>query len=336
MIKYPDLKDNFTIGITAPSSGIEDELHYFVDEIKERFRNQAKLVFGKTTFNQHKAKSADAVTRANELNQLFQNDEIDIIIPPWGGGLAIEILDKIDYENLPTKWILGYSDISLIMLAITLKTGIATAHGTNIVDLRGKYSDDTTEMWRDVLSLGTGDEIVQHSSKEFQSTWNHEIVSDYIFNFDRKTEWKSIDQKSVEIEGRLLGGCIDVIHHLVGTPYGDVKHFQKEYISNEPIIWYLENADASPTDFRRMLLQMKYAGWFENCSGILFGRTPVKEDVEGYTIEDVYHDIFKELEVPVIYDVDCGHLPPQNTFVNGAYGIVEYSDGKGTVTQRFT
>jgi len=47
-----------------------------------------------------------------------------------------EILEYIDFDAMPDKWILGYSDISLLLLAVTLTTGIATAHGTNLVDLR--------------------------------------------------------------------------------------------------------------------------------------------------------------------------------------------------------
>lgn len=80
---------------------------------------------------------------------------------------------------------------------------------------------------------------------------------------------------------------------------------------------------------------MQYAGWFDNCSGILFGRTPVTEDTNGYTMTDVYDETAADLQIPIIYDIDCGHMPPQITFINGAYGIVEYREGKGKVTQKF-
>lgn len=86
---------------------------------------------------------------------MMSANHINIIIPPWGGELLIEILDKIDFEQIKNKWVVGYSDISALLLAITLKTGIATAHGTNLVDLRGEYSDDTTAMWQAVLSTNS-------------------------------------------------------------------------------------------------------------------------------------------------------------------------------------
>lgn len=80
---------------------------------------------------------------------------------------------------------------------------------------------------------------------------------------------------------------------------------------------------------------MKLAGWFEDCSCIMFGRSSANESVENYTIEDVYQDLSDELQIPIIYDIDCGHVPPQITFVNGAFGVVEVEDGKGTIVQYF-
>lgn len=126
-----------------------------------------------------------------------------------------------------------------------------------------------------------------------------------------------------------------MIRHVIGTPYGDVKHFQQNYLNNEPIIWYLENCELTTTDLRRSLVQMKLAGWFDNCSGILFGRSDANKPIEDYTAEDVYGELYEELQIPIIYDIDCGHVPPQITFINGAYAEVETRDGKGTVKQFF-
>ena len=89
----------------------------------------------------------------------------------------------------------------------------------------------------------------------------------------------------------------------------------------------------SVTDLKRSLLQMKYAGWFDNCAGIVFGRSAANETVQGYTAEEVYGELAEELNVPIIYDADIGHQPPQLILVNGAYAIVEAQNGKGKVVQ---
>lgn len=336
MIKYPLLKNGATIGITAPSSGVHSELHDLLELSCHRMKmNGFHVICGDTVWMQDKAKSSPAKIRANEFNTMMSDEQIDLIIPPWGGELLIEILEDIDFENLKTKWILGYSDISVLLLAITLKTGIATAHGTNLMDLRGEYTDKTTTMWQSVLSTRTHEFNVQHSSLKFQKEWQFNNSSPCVFHLTEDTYWGVVSNTKVNIQGRLLGGCIDVIRHLIGTPFGDVEHFQKHVIHGDSIVWYLENCEMNTTDLRRSLVQMKLAGWFENCSGILFSRSAANQPVENYTVIDVYQEISEELQIPIIYDVDCGHVPPQVTFINGAYAEIEVEDGKGTVKQYF-
>ena len=169
MIRYPSLGKNTTIGITAPSSGVPEEHHLLLGmALKSMEEKSFHVVTGKTLWTQDKEKSAPARERADEFNQMMQDENIQMILPPWGGELLIEILDSVDFDALQPKWIVGYSDISTLLLAVTLKTGIATAHGTNLIDLRGNYSDKTTAMWKSVLETGKGESILQHSSEKYQ------------------------------------------------------------------------------------------------------------------------------------------------------------------------
>ncbi|GHH99735.1 S66 family peptidase [Neobacillus kokaensis] len=336
MITYPHLKNGATIGVTAASSGVPVELHEIVKLASTRLEQKGfRVVCGDTVWTQKKAKSAPAVKRAAEFNEMMESHEVDIIIPPWGGELLVEILEHIDFENMKNKWVLGYSDTSALLLAITLRTGIATAHGTNLVDLRGECSDGTTAMWQKVLSCKPGESVLQKSSDYYQKEWRHDNPSPCVFHLTEPTRWKSVSNGDVKIKGRLLGGCIDIIRHLIGTPFGDVQSFRNTFLGGGPIIWYLENCELNTTDLRRSLVQMKLAGWFEHCSGLLFGRSPANTPVDNYTVEDVYHTLSDELGIPIIYDIDCGHVPPQITFINGAYAEVEAVEGKGTVLQYF-
>ncbi|MNI52515.1 Microcin C7 self-immunity protein MccF [compost metagenome] len=224
------------------------------------------------------------------------------------------MLEHIDFSQVKNKWIMGFSDISLLLLVITLRTGMATAHGPSLGDLRGEVIDKTTAMWETVLSTASGDSVIQRSSP---------------------TDWKTVSGNAVALKGRLLGGCIDVIRHIIGTPYGDVRHFQENFIHQEPILWYLENCELNTADLRRSLVQMKLAGWFDNCSGVMFGRSGSNTPMENYTAEDVYRELSEELQVPVVYDLDFGHVPPQMTLINGAYAEVHVAGGEGTITQYF-
>ncbi|MFY0759790.1 S66 peptidase family protein [Metabacillus dongyingensis] len=336
MITYPILKNEATIGVTAPSSGVPSELHDILTQACTRMESRGyKVICGKTPWTQEKAKSAHFSIRAEEFNRMMQDEEIDLIIPPWGGELLIEILELINYDSIKQKWVLGYSDISPLLLAITLKTGMATAHGTNLVDLRGEKSDPATAMWENVLKTKSGESILQSSSSHYQNEWQHNNPTPHIFHLTQPTEWKTLSNRSEKAEGRLLGGCIDLIRHLAGTPFGDIKTFSEQYIPNEPILWYFENCEQTATDLRRSLVQLKLAGWFENCSGILFGRSAANHSVDDYTVLDVYNDLAEELNIPVIYDIDCGHQPPQITLINGAYAEVNVDNGKGSIFIKF-
>src|SRR5690606_29406022 len=123
MIRYPAPAIK-TIGITAPSSGVKKELHHLLEQTIRRHESEGyKLKVGKTAWTQEEAKSAPADIRASELMDMLMDEQIDAIIPPWGGELLIEILEFLDFSNMEPKWIMGYSDVSLLLLAVTLNTG---------------------------------------------------------------------------------------------------------------------------------------------------------------------------------------------------------------------
>lgn len=336
MIKYPFLKKDATIGITAPSSGVPVKLHPLLHAAIESMEKKGfNVICGETAWTQEKVRSAQAKKRAKEFNEMMLNQDVKAIIPPGGGELLIEFLEYIDFENIQHKWVMGHSDTSLLLLAITLKTGIATAHGTNLIDLRGEYSDNTTEMWHSVLSTKKGESILQYSSDEYQKEWGDENTSTTVFNLTEQTYWQSTVNEKVKLKGKLLGGCIDIIAHSIGTPYGDVSNFRKKYTKGNSVIWYFENLEMKPDNLRKSLVQMRLAGWFENCSGIMFGRTSANTEAQNYSFEDVYKEFSKKLGIPILYDIDCGHVPPQITFINGATAEIDWENGKGTVLQTF-
>lgn len=189
MIRYPSLSAGATIGVTAPSSGVPKELHPLLEQAISRMKEKGyQMKIMASSWQQNRVRSTGAKTRAAELNALLSSKEIDLILPPWGGELAIEVLAFLDWKSIEPKWILGYSDISLLLLAITLKTGIATAHGTNLIDLRGAQSDPTTAKWETILQTPTGCSCIQVSSEKFQKEWNHESPSPWIYEFSHATK----------------------------------------------------------------------------------------------------------------------------------------------------
>lgn len=87
--------------------------------------------------------------------------------------------------------------------------------------------DETTAMWESVLKTREGESILQQSSEKYQKVWPHEHSSSSVFHLTEPTNWQSVSGDAVRMKGRLLGGCIDTIRHLIGTPYGDVQSLKE-------------------------------------------------------------------------------------------------------------
>ncbi|WP_342510810.1 S66 peptidase family protein [Sporosarcina sp. FSL K6-1522] len=338
MIRYPKLlqKGN-TIGVTATSSGVGSELHHLLRKAAHQFERRGyQIHLGETVWTDDKLTSAPKEIRSAELMEMLMDDEICAILPPWGGEFLSEVLPLLQFDKMEPKWIVGYSDSSTLLLSITLKTGIATVHGTNFVDLRSDEWDPVTSKFLDVLKAAEGETIVQQSSEKYQSQWQHNAPPDpYVFKLDRETKWRVIGDKPVRFEGRILSGCIDTIRHLVGTPFGDVKAFQEKFIAGDKIVWALENCEMDAPDFYRSILQLHNAGWFDNTAGIIFGRTAAGEAKGGFSDVDAMERLADLTGIPIVYDADIGHKPPQMTFVNGAYMDIEVANGKAVMHTQF-
>ena len=140
------------------------------------------------------------------------------------------------------------------------------------------------------------------------------------------------EEVEMSVEGRLVGGCMDCLGTLLGTEFDHTKEFIKRY-EKDGILWFLEACDLNVMGIRRTIWQMKHAGWFEHAKGFLIGR-PMHFD-EGFLGLDQYHavvDLLQELQVPMIMDVDFGHLPPAIPMVSGAYAKATLMRGKFEIT----
>jgi len=329
-----NLEKSDIIAVCAPSSGVEEQLHKYIRDAKRNVELAGyQVVIGDTVWKNEKCVSASKEIRAAELQQFLLDDRVNAIIPPWGGEFLMEILPLLDWEKIRTstpKWILGYSDISTFIFAYTLLTGIASAHGNNFFDLSAYNLDSLTERWVDVISTRSGGTVSQTSSQLHQSFWRDDPNQG--FQLDTQTVWKSIDSTdSIQFSGRLLGGCLDTISVLLGTPYAPVSQFVEDYCKDSGVVWYLESCEMNAADIYRRLWQMKMNGWFEHTNGIVIGRPAGYSDSKDFTIVDALHQIFDDMDIPVIYDADIGHIPPQMILVNGAKAKVSYVKGNGNV-----
>ncbi len=142
----------------------------------------------------------------------------------------------------------------------------------------------------------------------------------------QKDESIAIDNHYVHMTGRLLGGCVDCLVNLLGTRYDKVSDFNERY-SEDGVIWFLEACDLNVMSIRRAMWQMENAGWFDKVKGFMIGRPLCHgQDLFGLDQYRAVLDIIKHHNVPVIMDVDIGHIPPMMPLVCGSLGEVIVND----------
>ena len=344
---YPaPLRRGSRIGITGPSGGVAPRFHNRLDYVIQNLKNHGfEVVEGDCLRDEKKHVSAEKTARARDLQRFLLDDSLDAISPPWGGEVLIEILPLLDFEKIQAakpKWITSYSDISTLHFAITTRTGIATAQTPNLMDFvpRPQGSHDAmTELCFEILSTKSGAVVTQNSSSHYQVSPRIDFEKDFKAGYmpTLPTQWKSLNgDKAERFEGRLIGGCLDTISCLTGTYSGNLENFRR-VASNDGMIFYFENCEGTPPAVVRMVQNMRQAGWFDGANGILVGRSlaPDTNDANQLNYVEALHWALDGIKVPVIYDVDIGHQPPQMTLINSAKAEVIFEAGKGSVSQRW-
>lgn len=329
------------IAVTAPSSGVSGVALERLDLVIAHLRDRGyRVIEGYCLRAEYKDASARSTDRASEIIGFLKDPEVSAIFPPWGGELASEVLELIDFEalrNVKAKWLLGFSDISTLQLPLTLVSGWATAHGPNLMDLSPTQTDPLTTGTLAVLETSLGKPVVQLSSLKFQKEWiPYSVRVDAPWNLTERTEWRRLDgsAEQASFRGRLIGGCLDTIGWLAGTKFGDIPSYVDRN-RGDGVILYLENVEMAPPGLVRALLALKRHGWFDSLAGLLIGRNagPAPQSSDNLSYPEALVAALGKPDFPVIYDVDIGHQPPQFTLINGAIAEVNFADGKGSITQ---
>ncbi|HEY9564309.1 MAG TPA: S66 peptidase family protein [Nocardioides sp.] len=334
-IRFPrPLQSGDLVAVTSPSSGVGAAMQPRLEVARRDLERRGYVVRVGECMDGSRHVSAPKRQRAEELMSMLLDPEVRAVVPPWGGELAIDLLDLLDWDALaqaePT-WLVGYSDLTTVMVPLTLRTGWATLHGSNLMDSPYRAPDGLAH-WTE-LAAATGP-IAQRSPGRFRTAPHGDYIANPgtdVFDLDAVDGWSVLGGGDAEVTGRLIGGCVETLGAISGTPYADIAGFGREH-ADQGILVYVEACDFGPYDVARILHGFRLAGWFEHANAILVGR-PSAPDTEGFTQHDAVADAFSELGLPVILDVDCGHVAPYLPLVNGATATVRVRDGRGEVTQ---
>ncbi len=141
-----------------------------------------------------------------------------------------------------------------------------------------------------------------------------------------KTSSNEVVSELVHVTGRLLGGCMDCLVNLLGTKYDRVAEFNNQY-AQDGVIWFMEACDLNVMSIRRAIWQMENAGWFDKVKAFMIGRPLCHgQDLFGLNQYRAVVDLLKHHNVPIIMDLDIGHIPPMMPLVVGSLGEVVVND----------
>lgn len=315
-MKYPEfIKNNDTIGICALSAGVGHKLNDYL-KAYDYLTLRGFKIREEGNIRVNNLRGGSVLERVSALHNLFINSEISMIMCATGGNFLYEILPAINLDIIKNnpKWFMGASDPTSLAYMITTCLDIASIYGLNGSSYEEgyKYIDLNCEIIK-------GNLVTQYSYDYFQS------VENYGTNiFDKKVFWHN----NLNVKGRCLGGCLDVIRNLIGTPFENTRRFIEKY-KHDGIIWYFDIYNMSSEDVYLTLLQLKAIGYFKYAKAILFGRVLFESNYSGMSYQEAYSLALEDIKYA--YDLDIGHTMPKMTLINGAIIEVKINNGKGSI-----
>lgn len=321
---YPQLlKKGDTIGICAPSNGTTKptKLVRLDNAIKKLKKLGFNIIETDSVRTSTEGRSNTVINRVEELELLYTNNDVNYIICSTGGDFLIEILPYLNLNliNNNVKWLQGYSDPTGLLFTITTNLDIATIYGYNI----GSYGMDNWHSSINAsLELAEGKIDTIKSLDYYEDEWYEYETGLESFHKDKKVEWKNLNQeKTVEIKGRMIGGCLDVLLNLIGTKYDNTLNFIDKY-KDDGIIWFFDCCELTSEDIIRSMWHLKELGWFNYTKGIVFGRSGINKSFYDIPFEKALKESLTDLNIPIIYDFDIGHKPPIISIINGGYATI--------------
>ena len=318
------------IGVTACSGGKTSPVDLIrLENAAKQFRMRGyEVTETPDVRKEEKGRSGPARVRAEELHTLVIDPTVSWVIQACGGDYLAEMLSYTDFEAIKAnpKWYQGYSDPTGLLFTITTNCDMATVYA-------GNYGDFGMANWHkcleDNVAILEGNALVQKSFPLYKDGFAERITGEEDYQEDTPVRWE-YENDRVELSGRLLGGCLDVLLDLVGTRFDKTAEFCERY-KEDGILWYLESFALSSERLTCGLWHLKEAGWFAHAKGFVFGRPTFFSSDYEIPYKEAVEAALGELGLPIVYEADIGHKAPRMTMINGALAKVTVANGKGEV-----
>lgn len=335
-MRYPAfLNSGDTIGFVAPSFGcVIEPYHTLFEHALARFEAMGYgTKLGPNCFEDKGIGISNTPELcAKELMEAYEDSDSQILMACGGGELMCEVVSEMDYAHLKAlkpKWYLGYSDNTNF-----------TFLSTTLMDTAAVYGPCASEFGQEPLhpALQNTFSLLKGEKLSFTSYdyWEKDQIKDAehpLAGYNDIEPSKPIAyQYNGPVEGRLVGGCLDCLTILCGTKFDHVKEFNERY-KDDGVIWFMEACDLNVMSIRRTIWNLKEAGWFDQVKAFLIGRPRcIGAEEFGLNYQEAVTGILGEFGVPILMDLDIGHLPPQIPMMSGAYAKIAFEEGKFSIS----
>ncbi len=277
----PFLKKGDKIAIVAPASTIPNEL---VDAINLLESWGLSVVVGNSVNASFHQFAGDDELRAQDFQQKLDDDSIKAIFAARGGYGTVRIIDQLNFTRFEEhpKWIVGFSDITVLHSHLQATYGIPTIHGQMPMTI----PDATKVSLKTLRNALFGKELGYAYASETKNC-------------------------SGDGEGILVGGNLAILVSVAGS-ISEVDYTDK--------ILFLEEVGEYYYAVDRMLRMLKRAGKLAKLKGIIVGGFTAMKDKAvpfGFSVEEIIVDLVKEYEYPVATGFPAGHMDNNNTLIFG-------------------
>ena len=270
----PALRRGDVVGIAAPASPVpRGEFHAALDALR---RLGLRPRFREDIFDRHLYLARPDAARAAELTDLFLDPAIKAIFCACPGYGSLRLLRLLPWDEIRAhpKIIMGYSDLTALILAIHGRCGFVTFHGPTLV--RGFLPED----W----------------SRAAATALRRTLFRGTVPNRFRLTQGQVLVEG--EATGPLIGGNLDMLISLIGTPWAPVT---------TGAILFIEEVDEGEETLDQRLTHLRLSGLLDGVKGILFGDMGGNALTSPYTVADVLRHALADLKVPVMIGFPAGH-----------------------------
>ena len=331
MILADRLKKGDAIGIFSPSTPITAEVPARFRRAKEYMAGKGfNIIEGCLTYKKDYYRSGNIAERADELNALIRNPEVKCIMSTVGGMNSNSILPYIDYAQLAStpKVVIGYSDVTAILLAIYARIGLVTYYGPAMVASFGEFPpfNDLTYGYFDDITVNPG--AVPYCLPR-PNIWTDEFIPWDTQDRGKKSRTNAlVTLNGGTAEGRLIGGNLNTMQGFWGSPY--MPRIQ------EGDILFIEDSLKDIGTVERSFSFLKLNGVFEKISGLILGKHELFEDRgSGRKSYDVLKEVMRGFDIPVLAEFDCCHTHPMLTLPIGCTVQLDATNQKVALKERW-